>query len=89
MKLLDEAWQLTARDPSQPPWSEAQYKAWNQRRMEVYAAQITRMDTGIGRIIDTLAETGQLDNTLILFLADNGGCAEELGVPLPDATAVH
>ena len=81
MKILDEAWQLTARDPSQPPWSEAQYKEWNQRRMEVYAAQITRMDAGIGRIINTLEETGQLDNTLILFLADNGGCAEELGGP--------
>ena len=81
MKILDEAWQLTARDPSQPPWSDAQYKEWNQRRMEVYAAQITRMDAGIGRIINTLEETGQLDNTLILFLADNGGCAEELGGP--------
>ena len=81
MKILDETWQLTARDPSQLPWSEAAYKAWNQRRMEVYAAQITRMDTGIGRIMDTLEETGQLDNTLILFLADNGGCAEELGGP--------
>ena len=81
MKLLDEAWGLTARDPSQPPWSEAQHQEWNQRRMEVYAAQITRMDAGIGRIIDTLEETGQLENTLILFLADNGGCAEELGGP--------
>ncbi len=81
MQILDEAWQLTTRDPSQPPWSEAEYKEWNQRRMEVYAAQITRMDAGIGRIINTLEETGQLDNTLILFLADNGGCAEELGGP--------
>ena len=47
--------------------------------MEVYAAQIDRMDQGIGRIIDALEETGQLEETLILFLADNGGCAEELG----------
>ena len=81
MRILDEAWQLTARDPSQLPWSEAEYKEWNQCRMEVYAAQITRMDAGIGQIIRTLEETGQLDNTLILFLADNGGCAEELGGP--------
>ena len=81
MEILDETWQLTARDPSQLPWREAEHKAWNQRRMEVYAAQITRMDAGIGRIIGTLEETGQLDNTLILFLADNGGCAEELGGP--------
>jgi len=46
--------------------------------MEVYAAQIDRMDQGIAQVIATLEETGQLDNTLILFLADNGGCAEEI-----------
>ena len=61
------------------PWEDADNKAWEARRMEVYAAQIDRMDQGIGRIVDALKETGQLDNTLIMFLADNGGCAEELG----------
>ena len=81
MGILDESWALTDRDPTQPPWEEAEHKAWNQRRMEVYAAQIDRMDQGIGRIITALEETGQLDNTLILFLADNGGCAEELQGP--------
>ena len=81
MGILDESWALTDRDPTQPPWEEAEHKAWNQRRMEVYAAQIDRMDQGIGRIITALEETGQLENTLILFLADNGGCAEELRRP--------
>ena len=46
--------------------------------MEVYAAQIDRMDQGIGRIVAALEETGQLDNTLIIFLADNGACAEDI-----------
>ena len=46
--------------------------------MEVYAAQIDRMDQGIGRILRALEETGQIENTLIVFLSDNGGCAEEL-----------
>ena len=81
MGILEDCWKLSDRDASQPPWSEAQHKEWNLRRMEVYAAQIDRMDQGIGRIISTLEATGQLDNTLILFLADNGGCAEELGGP--------
>ncbi len=81
MGILDDGWGLSDRDPSQPPWEEAQHKAWNQRRMEVYAAQIDRMDGGIGRIITALEESGQLENTLILFLADNGGCAEELRGP--------
>lgn len=47
--------------------------------MEVYAAQVDRLDQGIGRIVSALEKTGTFDNTLILFLADNGGCAEEVG----------
>ena len=46
--------------------------------MEVYAAQIDRMDQGIGRIIAALEKTGQLDNTVFIFLADNGACAEDI-----------
>src|SRR5699024_9936606 len=37
-----------------------------------------RMDQGIGRIINSLEETGQLENTLIIFLSDNGACAEDI-----------
>lgn len=76
--LIDPKWRLTPRDESQPPWEEAENKAWQLRRMEVYAAQVDRMDQGIGKILNTLRETGSLDNTLILFLSDNGGCEEEL-----------
>ena len=46
--------------------------------MEVYAAQVSSMDQGIGRIIETLEASGELGNTLILFLSDNGACAEEI-----------
>ena len=46
--------------------------------MEVYAAQIDRMDQGIGRILAALEKTGQLDDTLVIFLADNGACAEDI-----------
>jgi len=82
MGLIRPEWKLTPRDPSQPEWTDAENKEWQLRRMEVYAAQIDRMDQGIGRILDALRETGELDNTLVVFLADNGGCAEEL--PYPD-----
>ena len=78
MGILDPAWELTPRDPTQLEWTWADHKEWNQRRMEVYAAQIDRMDQGIGRIIDALDETGRLENTLVMFLSDNGGCAEEI-----------
>lgn len=47
--------------------------------MEVFAAMLDCMDQGIGRVIDTLKKNGQFDNTLILFLQDNGGCAEGMG----------
>ncbi|HOI54572.1 MAG TPA: arylsulfatase, partial [Phycisphaerae bacterium] len=76
--LIDPAWQLSPRDPAVPAWADAPDKPWHERRMEVYAAQIDCMDQGIGRILDALRRHGQLDNTLVLFLADNGGCAEEL-----------
>ncbi|WP_205702914.1 arylsulfatase [Botryobacter ruber] len=45
-------------------------------RMAIYAAQIDNMDQGIGRIVQKLKEKNQLDNTLILFMSDNGACAE-------------
>lgn len=47
--------------------------------MAVYAAQIHRLDLGVGRILDALEQTGVRDNTLVLFYSDNGGTAEILG----------
>ena len=44
--------------------------------MAVYAAQIDCVDQNIGRLVAKLKATGQFENTLIMFLADNGGCAE-------------
>lgn len=76
--ILHPAWKLTDRDPTQPPWPEAEQKAWLLRCMEVYAAQIDRMDQGIGRIVDALDKSGRLDDTLIIFLSDNGACAEDI-----------
>jgi len=46
------------------------------RRMAVYAAMVDRMDAAIGRVLADLKRTGQMDNTLIFFLSDNGACAE-------------
>ena len=79
MGIISENWELSERDPDVGPWEEQAHKEWEARRMEVYAAQIDRMDQGIGRIINALKEAGQFENTVIVFLADNGGCAEELG----------
>jgi len=78
MGILGEGWRLSERDPGQPAWTDAEHKQWLVRCMEVYAAQIDRMDQGIGRLLAALEETGQLDNTLVLFLSDNGACAEDI-----------
>jgi arylsulfatase len=54
-------------------------KDWEIRRMAVYAAMIDRLDQGIGHIVDAVNKAGIADNTLIVFLSDNGGNAEEIG----------
>jgi arylsulfatase A-like enzyme len=46
------------------------------RRMAVFAAMVERVDRGVGRIVEHLKSTGDLENTLILFLSDNGACYE-------------
>jgi arylsulfatase len=51
--------------------------------MEVYAAMVDNMDQGIGRIVAQLKRDGRLENTLIFFLQDNGGCAEDMGRKVP------
>lgn len=79
--VVDKQWPLTERDPEAPVWDAEPHKEWMQRRMEVYAAMVDRMDQAVGRIVAKLKALNQFDNTLILFLADNGGCAEELRGP--------
>lgn len=75
--LGDEA-ELSERDPSQPAWDDADDHEWEARRMAVYAAQIERMDAGIGRVVEALVEAGCADDTMIVFLSDNGACAETM-----------
>jgi arylsulfatase len=79
MGLIDEEWPLTERDSQVPAWNDAENKDWQARRMAVYAAMVDRMDQGIGQIVETLEETGELENTLILFLSDNRGSLESFG----------
>ncbi len=76
MGLISDSWALSPRASGVVEWDEAVYPEWQGRAMAVYAAMIDRMDQGIGRVVEALEETGRLENTLILFLADNGGCAE-------------
>jgi arylsulfatase len=76
--IIDSKWTISPRDASSPPWEETPHHDWQDRRMATYAAQVHQMDRGIGRILAKLEANGQMDNTLIMFLSDNGGCAEFL-----------
>lgn len=77
--ILPNVHTLPPRDPDEPAWEAAENTEWYVERMAVYAAQVTALDRGVGRILAALEESGVRDNTMVMFLADNGGCAEEIG----------
>jgi arylsulfatase len=78
MGLVDARWPITPRAPNSPAWERV--SANEQQRfdhmMAIYAAMIDTMDRSVGMLVDGLRERGVLDNTLILFVSDNGGNAE-------------
>ncbi len=80
--LFDQDWK-PFRDTTVRAWDDLteQQKTESDYRMAVYAAQVYSVDYNVGKILEYLEKTATLDNTLIVFLSDNGACAEysELG----------
>ncbi|HAA76975.1 TPA: arylsulfatase [Candidatus Latescibacteria bacterium] len=76
--ILGSDFDLTPRTAEVSEWDSAGDPAWRDLQMAVYAAQIDQMDRGIGRVLDVLDQRGIFDDTLIIFMSDNGGCAEFL-----------
>jgi arylsulfatase A-like enzyme len=74
--LVESTWERT---PTVGDWAKVKDHAFEERCMEVYAAMVDSMDQGIGRMTEALKQSGQWENTLILYLQDNGGCAEGNG----------
>lgn len=72
------------------PWASlsAEEKAASSRKMEIYAAMVDRLDKAVGQVVAALRETGELDNTVIFFLSDNGAEPRDPpakpGSPAPD-----
>ena len=94
--IIDPKWPLSPRDPRVPAWDKAPDHEWQANRMATYAAMVEIMDKGVGRLCAELKTKGLDQNTLIIFLPDNGGCAEDIqpvfyDVPsrLRDGTPVH
>lgn len=74
--LLPSGVTLAPRDETSPAWEDEREKKWEAQRMETYAAVVDHLDEAVGRVVDHLAARRILDNTLFLFLSDNGGSAE-------------
>ncbi len=78
MGVVKPEWGLSQRDDGARSWNMLTDQQKNELdyRMAVYAAMVHRMDYNIGKLLDFLEKRGELENTLIFFLSDNGGCAE-------------
>ncbi|MEM7313864.1 MAG: sulfatase-like hydrolase/transferase, partial [Planctomycetota bacterium] len=74
--VIESKWEMSKGDVD---WESFPNKEWDARCMEVYAAMVDRMDQGIGRITAELQKANALDNTLVIYLQDNGGCSEGYG----------
>lgn len=82
MGLIDpETFPDPGPNPDNQSWTAGQNEdlEWELLRMETYAAMVHAMDREIGRVLDTLDELGIADNTMVMFLSDNGACAETPG----------
>lgn len=76
MGIIPEGVKLSERDDQSCPWVDEKNQAWQEHRMEVYAAMVEQMDEGIGKVLNTLEKRGILGNTLVIFLSDNGASSE-------------
>ena len=78
MGIVDAKWPLSPRPDDSPAWETRapDRKERFDQIMAVYAAMIECLDRSTGMLVDGLKERGLLDNTLIIFLSDNGGNAE-------------
>ncbi len=96
--LINQDWKLSEPDPQQSrltydyeitPWEEVENIARERRRMEVYAAMVDSMDQGIARVMEALERSGIAENTCVIFLSDNGGCASHSGYRNVEVKKAH
>lgn len=76
--IIAPAWALSPPDPEAADWEALDDAKRDEMdlKMAVYAAQVDCMDRNIGRLVGQLKQMGCFENTLVLFLSDNGACHE-------------
>jgi arylsulfatase A-like enzyme len=74
--VIPEDLKISPRPDHVPAWESLtpEIKTWESRRMAAYGALIDRVDQEIGRLIRDIETAGELENTLIVFVSDNGAC---------------
>jgi len=90
--VIPEGASLDDFEPIAPPWSSLtpEQQRGFARAQELYAAMVDNLDANVGRLIDYLEASGELDNTVIVFTSDHGASASEHGhrplqrPPVPD-----
>lgn len=78
--MVNQNWELSKRFENVPDWdklSVEEKEKWD-TRMAIYAAMIDRMDAGIGEVLQKIKALGEESNTIVLFLSDNGGSADDV-----------
>ncbi|RZK21483.1 MAG: arylsulfatase [Pedobacter sp.] len=78
--IVDKKTILSVKDDDIYDWSRLSYDQRHQwaAKMEVFSAMVDRMDQGIGKVLEQLKKSGVDENTLIVFISDNGAPAEEM-----------
>ncbi|HEX6986495.1 MAG TPA: sulfatase-like hydrolase/transferase, partial [Planctomycetaceae bacterium] len=79
--LIDAATAPLSAPAEGRPWEAEPHRDWEARAMAVHAAMVTRMDAGIGRVLEALEAQGLAEDTLVLFLSDNGASPERIARP--------
>jgi arylsulfatase A-like enzyme len=74
--LVPAAWSSAPRPKDIHAWANDPQKEWQAERMAVYAAQVASIDHSTGRILEALRTRGELDDTLVIFLSDNGAAPD-------------
>jgi len=81
--VISGSWELSPRPASILDWAADSHQDWQAERMAVYAAQVAAIDRGVGELLEIVRKAGEADNTLVMFLSDNGAAPDGELAPTP------